>query len=75
MSLTAVDRIGRDPRSRSRDDDWRPPRPEEDPDKDDDEAPETPLDEPAPMPIQDPPAEPDTRPYTVHLRTRGKRSH
>jgi hypothetical protein len=42
----------------------RPPRDEE-PDDDDEEAPETPLDEPAPTPVQDPPAEPDKRPYTV----------
>jgi hypothetical protein len=29
------------------------------------EAPETPPDEPAPTPIEDPPAEPDTSPYVV----------
>ena len=38
---------------------------EDEPDDDDDEAPETPLDEPEPMPIQDPPAEPDPHPLTV----------
>jgi hypothetical protein len=32
---------------------------------DDDEAPETPLDEPRPTPVQDPPAEPDPQPYVV----------
>jgi hypothetical protein len=32
---------------------------------DDDEAPETPTDEPTPAPVQDPPAEPDQTPYVV----------
>jgi hypothetical protein len=50
-----------------RDSNNRPPRSEEDPDEDDDEAPETPLDEPAPTSVQDPPAEPDPHPYTVNL--------
>jgi hypothetical protein len=50
---------------RSMREDRRPPRREEDPDDDDDEAPETPLDEPTPPPVQDPPNEPDKRPYTV----------
>ena len=53
-------------RSHSKDDDGPPPRRKEEPDDaGDEEAPETPLDEPAPMPIQDPPAEPDPHPYTV----------
>ena len=34
-------------------------------DDDDDEAPETPLDEPTPPRVQDPPAEPDPKPYVV----------
>jgi hypothetical protein len=34
-------------------------------DDDDDEAPETPTDEPSPIPIQDPPAEPSSEPLTV----------
>ena len=37
-----------------------PPRP-----PDDDEAPETPLDEPAPIPVEDPPVEPNTPPLVV----------
>lgn len=37
-----------------------PPRP-----PDDDEAPETPLDEPAPVPVKDPPVEPNTPPLVV----------
>ena len=39
----------------------------EDPrDKEDDEAPETPTDEPRPLPVQDPPPEPDRKgPYVV----------
>jgi hypothetical protein len=37
-------------------------------DEDDDEAPETPTDEPAPAPVQDPPAEPDPAPYVVERR-------
>lgn len=45
--------------------DDRPSPPERGP-GDDDDAPETPLDEPAPMPVQDPPNEPDKHPYTVH---------
>jgi hypothetical protein len=32
---------------------------------DPDKAPETPTDEPEPVPVQDPPAEPDTSPYVV----------
>jgi hypothetical protein len=36
-----------------------------DDDEDDDEAPETPPTEPDPIPVQDPPAEPDTGPYVV----------
>jgi hypothetical protein len=36
-----------------------------DPQDDEDEAPETPLDEPSPLPVQDPPTEPDPRPYVV----------
>ena len=47
--------------ARSKDDPGR----QDEPDDEDDEAPETPLDEPAPMPIQDPPAEPDPHPLTV----------
>jgi hypothetical protein len=34
-------------------------------DHDEDEAPETPLDEPAPLPVQDPPSQPDPSPYVV----------
>jgi hypothetical protein len=34
-------------------------------DQDDDEAPETPTDEPTPVPIDDPPAEPDPPPMVV----------
>ena len=35
-------------------------------DDDNDEAPETPLDEPRPAPVQDPPPQPDTKgPYVV----------
>ena len=37
-----------------------PPRP-----PDDDEAPETPLDEPAPIPVEDPPSQPNTPPLVV----------
>jgi uncharacterized protein len=37
----------------------------EDIDRDDDEAPETPTDEPTPVPIDDPPAEPDPPPMVV----------
>ena len=44
-------------------DDERDPR---DRDRDDDDTPETPLDEPAPEPILDPPAEPGPQgPYVV----------
>lgn len=32
---------------------------------DDDDAPTTPTDEPKPVPVQDPPAEPDQAPYVV----------
>jgi hypothetical protein len=42
------------------------------PDRDDDgdEAPETPLDEPRPPRVQDPPPQPDTKgPYVVSTRT------
>jgi hypothetical protein len=40
---------------------------QEDPRNDDepDEAPETPLDEPSPPRVEDPPAEPDPVPYVV----------
>jgi hypothetical protein len=39
---------------------------EDDKDKDSDKAPETPLDEPRPPRIQDPPAQPDEKgPYVV----------
>jgi len=38
-----------------------------------DEAPETPTDEPQPVPVQDPPAEPDPSPYVVRgVRPDGK---
>jgi hypothetical protein len=37
-----------------------PPRP-----PDDDEAPETPLDEPAPVPVKDPPSQPGAPPLVV----------
>jgi hypothetical protein len=37
-------------------------------DEEDDEAPETPTDEPSPTPVQDPPAEPDPAPYVVQGR-------
>jgi hypothetical protein len=43
----------------------RPPQ-----DDDADEAPETPLDEPPPPRVQDPPAEPDKRPYVVHAQNK-----
>jgi len=40
-------------------------------DKDPDEAPETPLDEPRPPRVQDPPPEPDQKgPYTVRTQYR-----
>lgn len=42
----------------------RPPDP--------DEAPETPTDEPQPVPVQDPPAEPDQFPYVVRTRPAGR---
>jgi hypothetical protein len=45
-----------------------PPRNHEDhdPDRDDDEAPETPLDEPKPPRVEDPPSQPDKQgPYVV----------
>jgi hypothetical protein len=35
------------------------------PSKDDDEAPETPLDEPDPIPVEDPPSEPNNPPLVV----------
>lgn len=35
---------------------------------DPDEAPETPTDEPQPVPVQDPPAEPGPSPYVVRGR-------
>ncbi len=48
------------PETRTQDDD----RGRESPD-DPQEAPETPTDEPKPVPVQDPPAEPGTAPYVV----------
>jgi hypothetical protein len=33
------------------------------------DAPETPTDEPKPVPVQDPPTEPDPPPYVVRGRT------
>ncbi len=40
------------------------------PEEDDDEAPETPLDEPRPPRVQDPPPEPDSKhPYVVRTTT------
>jgi hypothetical protein len=35
------------------------------PDDDEPDGPETPTDEPQPVPVQDPPAEPDPSPYVV----------
>jgi hypothetical protein len=35
------------------------------PDDDSPDVPETPTDEPTPVPVQDPPAEPDPSPYVV----------
>jgi hypothetical protein len=35
------------------------------------DAPETPSDEPKPVPVQDPPAQPDTSPYVVREREYG----
>jgi hypothetical protein len=61
------DRLGGDSPS-------RPPRHEDESDRDDDEAPETPLDEPDPTPVQDPPAQPDKRPYTVRTRAIARRA-
>jgi hypothetical protein len=45
----------------------QPSRPDHEPDDDDEgEAPETPTDEPRPLPVQDPPSElPEKGPYTV----------
>jgi hypothetical protein len=43
---------------------WPEP-PENNVDRDPDEAPETPTDEPPPVPIEDPPAEPDVPPFVV----------
>jgi hypothetical protein len=48
----------------------RPDDHDDDPDGRDDEAPTTPTDEPKPVPVQDPPAEPDQAPYVVAGRTR-----
>jgi uncharacterized protein len=46
---------------------FRAERPDDhdDPADRDDEAPTTPTDEPQPVPVQDPPAEPDQAPYVV----------
>jgi uncharacterized protein len=46
---------------RAQDDDDEDPRDPEDPD----DAPETPLDEPKPVPVEDPPSEPTQVPYVV----------
>jgi hypothetical protein len=46
---------------RVQDDDNNDPRDPEDPD----DAPETPLDEPKPVPVEDPPSEPTQVPYVV----------
>jgi hypothetical protein len=43
---------------------WAKP-PETDVDRDPDEAPETPTDEPRPVPIEDPPAEDGVPPFVV----------
>ncbi|CAN5657052.1 hypothetical protein BH24ACI5_BH24ACI5_10050 [soil metagenome] len=42
-----------------------PERPDPTPDEDSEKAPVTPTDEPKPVPVQDPPAEPNTSPYVV----------
>jgi general stress protein YciG len=43
-------------------------------DRDEDEAPETPTDEPTPVPIEDPPAEPSEPPMVVGGHTRAART-
>jgi uncharacterized protein len=48
------------------------PDDQDDPDSRDDEAPTTPTDEPKPVPVQDPPAEPDPAPYVVAGRVPGQ---
>ena len=40
------------------------------PNDEEEEAPETPTDEPKPMPVQDPPSEPDQHPYVVRMADR-----
>ena len=46
------------------------PRDPDEDDKDSDEAPETPLDEPRPPRVQDPPPEPEQKgPYTVRAQS------
>jgi hypothetical protein len=48
-----------------------PPEKPDERDQDSDEAPETPLDEPRPPRIQDPPPQPDQKgPYTVQTKFR-----
>jgi uncharacterized protein len=49
----------------------RPDNDHDDSENRDDEAPTTPTDEPKPVPVQDPPAEPDQAPYVVAGRTGG----